>query len=212
MGTQERRERERLARRQQILEAAKAVFTEKGFQRATTEEIAKHAELAVGTLYLYFQSKEEMYVALFFESIELFRVEFERIRELPDPPDEKLRLLWDFLYRYYRDYPANYRILAFLHNKALRDAVSPELIREINRRTGRNFHLASQIVREGMEAGLYREGNPREVVDILWSLLIGLVQLMEIRRNLGLEVGELGDLQRKAFQLLEKGLRDGELN
>lgn len=207
MGTQERRERERQARREQILEAAKAVFWEKGFLNATTEEIAQRAELAVGTLYLYFQSKEELYVSLLFESIDLFRQELERIQALPTAPDEKLRLLWDFLYTYYREYPAHYRILSFLHNEGVRDNVSPEVIAEINRHTGRNFSLAAQIVREGMEAGIYRAGNPREVVDVLWSLLTGLVQLMEIRRNLGLEVGNLADLHRKAFRWIEDGLR-----
>jgi len=189
LGTQERRERERLARREQILEAAKEVFEEKGFLNATTEEIAQRAELAVGTLYRYFQSKEEMYISLLFESIEIFRNELERIQVLPGAPDAKLRAFWDFLYTYYQEYPAYYRILTFLHNEGLREAVSPEVIEEINRRTGRNFSLAAQIVQEGMEAGIYRAGDPREVVDVLWSLLTGLVQLMEIRRNLGLEVG-----------------------
>lgn len=207
MGTQERRERERLARREQILEAAKEVFWEKGFLNATTEEIAQRAELAVGTLYLYFQSKEEMYISLYFESVDIFRQELERIQALPVAPDEKLHMLWDFLYTYYQEYPTHYRILTFLHNEGLRGAVSPEVIEEINRRTGRNFSLAARIVREGMEAGIYKAGNPREVVDVLWSLLTGLVQLMEIRRNLGLEVGDLADLHRKAFQWIEDGLR-----
>jgi len=207
LGTRERREREREARREQILEAAKEVFWEKGFLNATTEEIAQRAELAVGTLYLYFQSKEELYVSLLFESVDIFRQELERIQAFPVAPDEKLRMLWDFLYTYYQEYPAYYRILSFLHNEGLREAVSPEVIEEINRRTGRNFSLAARIVQEGMEAGIYKAGNPREVVDVLWSLLTGLVQLMEIRRNLGLEVGDLADLHRKAFQWIEEGLR-----
>lgn len=207
MGTQARRERERRARREQILEAAKEVFWEKGFLNATTEEIAQRAELAVGTLYLYFQSKEELYVSLLFDSVEIFRQELERIHTLSVTPDEKLRIFWNFLYAYYREYPAYYRILTFLHSEGLQEAVSPEVIEEINRRTGHNFSLAAGIVREGMETGIYRAGNPREVVDVLWSLLTGLVQLMEIRRNLGLEVGDLTDLHRKAFQWIEDGLR-----
>jgi len=207
LGTQERRERERQARREQILEAAEAVFLEKGFLNATTDEIAQRAEVAVGTLYLYFRSKEEMYVSLLFESVEIFRQELERIQALAATPDKKLRALWDFLYTYYREYPAYYRILSFLHNERLREAVSAEVIEEIRRRTGRNFSMAAQIVREGMEVGVYKTGNPREVIDILWSLLTGLVQLMEIRRNLGLEIGDLADLHRKAFDWLEDGLR-----
>ncbi|MBI2525821.1 MAG: TetR/AcrR family transcriptional regulator [Candidatus Rokubacteria bacterium] len=207
MSTQRRRERERLARREQIVEAAKEVFGEKGFMAATAEEIARRAEVAVGTLYLYFKSKEEMYVSLLFEGLDLFRQELERIQGLSLAPDEKLRAFWDFLYTFYARYPAYYRIISFLHAGELREAVSRDLLEEVNRRTGRNFSLAARIVRQGMMAGLYRTGNPREVVDFLWALLNGLVQLMEIRRNLGLAVGDLAELHRNAFTLIEQGLR-----
>jgi AcrR family transcriptional regulator len=49
-----RRERERMARRQEILQAAKAVFAEKGYTNATLDEIAQRAEFGKGTLYNYF--------------------------------------------------------------------------------------------------------------------------------------------------------------
>ncbi len=62
MGIQERKERERERRRQQIIVAAKRVFSDKGFNRATMEDIAKEAELSPGTLYLYFKNKDEISV------------------------------------------------------------------------------------------------------------------------------------------------------
>ena len=64
MGIQERKERERERRRQQIMVAAKRVFTDKGFSKATMEDIAKEAELSPGTLYLYFKNKDELYASL----------------------------------------------------------------------------------------------------------------------------------------------------
>ena len=64
MGIQERKEREKERRRQQIMVAAKRVFTEKGFSSATMEDIAAKAELSAGTLYLYFKSKDELYASL----------------------------------------------------------------------------------------------------------------------------------------------------
>lgn len=60
MGTKERRMREKKRRRQQILEAAKTHFFEKGFMAATMDKIADSVELSKGTLYLYFKSKEEL--------------------------------------------------------------------------------------------------------------------------------------------------------
>ncbi len=48
MGIQERKEREKERRRQQIMVAAKRVFSDKGFNKATMEDIAQEAELSPG--------------------------------------------------------------------------------------------------------------------------------------------------------------------
>ncbi len=55
-----RREREKLAHRQDILDAATRVFAEKGFFGATLDEVAQEAEFSKGTLYLYFSSKDDL--------------------------------------------------------------------------------------------------------------------------------------------------------
>jgi len=52
------------ARPRELLDAALAVFVEKGFAAARPEEIALRADVSKGTLYLYFHSKEDMLAAL----------------------------------------------------------------------------------------------------------------------------------------------------
>jgi AcrR family transcriptional regulator len=65
-----RKERERLARRDEIERAARKVFAEKGFAASTLEEIAEAAELAKGTIYLYFENKESLFFSLIEEALE----------------------------------------------------------------------------------------------------------------------------------------------
>jgi AcrR family transcriptional regulator len=62
-----RRDRERSARRRAMLDAALAVFAEKGFAAATMEEIAERAEFGKGTLYNYFADKHALLLAAFDE-------------------------------------------------------------------------------------------------------------------------------------------------
>jgi TetR/AcrR family transcriptional regulator, repressor of fatR-cypB operon len=63
-----RRDRERLVRRQAMMQAAEAVFAEKGYAQATLDEIAHRAEFGKGTLYNYFEGgKEEILMAIFEE-------------------------------------------------------------------------------------------------------------------------------------------------
>jgi TetR/AcrR family transcriptional regulator len=72
MARQSRRERERQRHKQEILQAAEAVFAEKGFHRATVQEIARRADFAVGTIYNIFESKAAIYRELLESHIERF--------------------------------------------------------------------------------------------------------------------------------------------
>jgi len=59
-----RQERRAAARKHQILHAAAKIFAEKGFHRTTAREIAEEADLAVGTIYNYFESKEDIVIEI----------------------------------------------------------------------------------------------------------------------------------------------------
>jgi AcrR family transcriptional regulator len=59
-----RKERERAAHREAILETAEEVFGQKGFHSATVQEIAERSEFSVGYIYNHFENKEGLYVEL----------------------------------------------------------------------------------------------------------------------------------------------------
>jgi len=68
---QEKQGDERAAsRHQQILDAAVKAFAEKGFYKTRVSEIARHAGVADGTIYLYFKSKDDILISLFEERME----------------------------------------------------------------------------------------------------------------------------------------------
>ena len=68
--TLSRRDRERLARRSEMLDAALVVFAEKGYAGASVDEIAERAEFGKGTIYNYFpDGKDELYLTLFEERV-----------------------------------------------------------------------------------------------------------------------------------------------
>lgn len=59
-----RRGRDRLLRQADILRAAEHVFALKGYHEATMQDIAKEAQYATGTVYLYFKDKDALYLSL----------------------------------------------------------------------------------------------------------------------------------------------------
>jgi AcrR family transcriptional regulator len=64
MVVQARRKREREARRESILDAAESVALELGYSGLTMEAVATAAEIAKGTVYLYFSSKDALFAAI----------------------------------------------------------------------------------------------------------------------------------------------------
>jgi len=64
-----RRERERQMRRRAMLDAARAVFAEKGYAQATLDEIAERAEFGKGTLYNYFEGGKQGLLFAVFEDV-----------------------------------------------------------------------------------------------------------------------------------------------
>jgi AcrR family transcriptional regulator len=59
-----RRERERLRHRREILDSACEVFAEKGFRRATIQDISQRSEFSIASIYKHFESKEDIYHSL----------------------------------------------------------------------------------------------------------------------------------------------------
>lgn len=67
-----RREREKLRQRQEVLDVALRLFSNKGYHNVSMHEIAKEAEFAIGTLYKFFRNKEDLYQALILQLSDRF--------------------------------------------------------------------------------------------------------------------------------------------
>ncbi len=71
MGVKERRELEKQARRDQILDAARKLLFSQGIEKISISRISKEAELGVGTIYFYFKNKEDIFIALQQEGVDV---------------------------------------------------------------------------------------------------------------------------------------------
>jgi AcrR family transcriptional regulator len=93
VSVRERKERERLARREAILAAAAKVFAVHGLEGATVEMVARAAELAVGTIYLYFCSRDDLFLSLMAERIGRLRARYLEIRAGGLADDDEVRAI-----------------------------------------------------------------------------------------------------------------------
>jgi len=86
-----RRERERLRQRREMLAAALDLFSQKGYHNVSMHEIAEKAEFAIGTLYKFFQNKEDLYKTIVLERCDDFNEAVKQTMEQSDDEVEKLR-------------------------------------------------------------------------------------------------------------------------
>ena len=84
--------------RRRILDAAKDVFFRDGFMRANLDEIAEKAGVAKGTLYRYFESKADLYVAVLVENHEVFLEQMKRASREDETTLDRIRSIARFYF------------------------------------------------------------------------------------------------------------------
>lgn len=179
MGLKERREREKLARREQILSAAKELLHAKGINAASMNQIAKKAELGVATLYSYFKNKEDLFIALQQEGLDLLKEYVIKSIEGELDPGTKLRkialALLDFSQRQKKFF---YIINYFISNPEI--LFEPQLKDEVDFRAEGTLSVVEQVIKEGIEKKDFKNLNSRRCTIVFW----GLVHSMTLYKKL----------------------------
>nr|WP_017531420.1 TetR/AcrR family transcriptional regulator [Pelosinus fermentans] len=98
-------------KRQQILEAAYAVFSSKGYHRATVDEIIALADTGKGTVYNYFVNKEQLFYTLIKECSMPFQVIIEGIVNSSEPPLEKVETIIKAFLEFYAKHANLWRVM-----------------------------------------------------------------------------------------------------
>jgi len=207
MGIQERKEREKERRRQQIIVAAKRVFSEKGFNKATMEDIAEEAELSPGTLYLYFKNKEELYASLSLRILQYLRIRVETVhQEAGLGPLEKLDALIDAMYDVYDFDPLVIINMFHLQSSETLKNLSPELMNQIKELSRQSINDIARIFEEGIDAGLFIDEHPIALADIHWSLFSGVILWEASKKIINKDKDYLKDTLKSAFRIFSRGL------
>jgi len=89
-----RREREKLRKRNEMLEAGLGLFSEKGYHNVSMHEVARKGEFSIGTVYKFFKNKEDLYQSLLMTKAEEFH---RRLKEVLDKKAGPLTLLKNFV-------------------------------------------------------------------------------------------------------------------
>jgi len=205
MGIEARRKRERLERRNAILRAAIEAYEHEGYYATTMDKIAEIAEFSRATLYLYFKTKDEIFVHAIVSRSDYFADLLEDLyKRRKSVRDHLIDELWWIFKKYYDEEPASFSAILYFHQSEMVRNLSEPLRLLIYRSGARNVSLMHKIAAYGIKEGLFRKCNPKTLAEVIWTSFLGIVQLenskailsrkthMEITRDLAVEVLKKG--------------------
>ncbi len=144
-------------RRQAIIEAAIELFRQVGFQRASMDMISRRLGGSKGTLYGYFQSKEELFEAAMRVAVE---GPGDQIMGLLDPDVKDLRGMLERFGRAYLDFILGEEVLAITRTAVSEGANSPLGAHLFDQGPGRAIAMFSNFFASQMERGRLRPAPP----------------------------------------------------
>ena len=208
MGIQERKERERERRRQQIIVAAKRVFSQKGFSKTTMEDIAKEAELSPGTLYLYFKNKDELYASLSRRILQYLNIRLEHLHEERGlSPTERIDSLKKAMWDVYEFDPLILINMFHLQSSDTLKNLSPELLADIKDLSRRSLGAITAIFEEGINKGVFIDRHPTALGDTIWALFSGIVLWEESKKIINDNKDYLKKTLEVAFEIFTRGIQ-----
>ena len=208
MGIKERKAREREMRRQQIMVAAKRVFTQRGYEKSTMEDIAREAELSPGTIYLYFKSKDELYASLCLRVLRFINVKVDHVvSDETMAYEAKQQALLAAIQEVYDYDPLILNNMFHLQSSDTLKSLSSELINEINDLSRSALQAIAGMFKLGIENNLVVDRHPMALADILWALFSGIVLWEESKKMINIERYDLQHTLATAFELFGRGLR-----
>lgn len=188
MGISERKVKEKQIRRNDIIDAAEEVFFSKGYNVATMDDVAKKAEFSKRTVYVYFNSKEQLYFEIMvrgykilIEMIEVALAERKNMNAI-----DRIELMGKTLYQFNIEHP-NYFDAIMSYENGEKDFINgiPDDSREECYALGEKlFGYLTSALADGIEEGsIQSELDIINTAIVLWSCIIGLFSTLIKKRN-----------------------------
>lgn len=161
-------------RKEQILEAAKVSFTERGFSKTRMSDIAEKSGLSKGALYLYFESKDAIILSLLEK---VFESELQDLKSLLEDERSAEERLLIYVERGAEDIQNMLKwmplIYEFLVLAFRRDSIK-KFIRSFYKR---NMDLLENLIQQGIDAGEFQASSAQDAAISVGSIIEGTIML-----------------------------------
>ncbi len=152
----------------EILDAARKVFTEKGFRDSTVDEIAETAGVSKGTVYLYFPSKQEIYVATIERGVIEYRKKLEEALTPDLSPRQVIQVMALSMIRHMEENRAFLLSCIAELGRFPSEKSLPEPIQKSNKR---QREIIAQALEQGMATDTIRSISPERATEMIFYFM-----------------------------------------
>ena len=174
----ERRQEERDRRRAEIVDAADALYAEAGWDVMTMDQVARRARLSRALVYVYFNDKADLHLALVERALEILRQRFEDARSGKASGLDEIEAIGSAYVAYSRELPHYFDACARFQARTSSDGVEPN--EAACMAAGHRVHetIVASLNR-GVADGSIRAdiGDPYVTSLALWAFSHGVVQI-----------------------------------
>jgi TetR/AcrR family transcriptional regulator len=178
MGIVERRERERKSRQELAINAAMELYNEEGYHAITMEKIAERSELSRAALYLYFKTKDEIFVSAIVACTNFFGDILQEIYDRRRTIRERLlEEMWEAFRMFYEKDPVTFNASLYFHQSEITRNLSKELRKRLYESGSRVVQLQHKIIKYGVDEGIFIKCNTMTLTEVIWACFFGITQL-----------------------------------
>jgi AcrR family transcriptional regulator len=175
MGSKQRREREKKELRQEILDAARELFVQEGYENVSMRRIAEKIEYSPTTIYLYFDDKVSLLYAICEETFARLAKRMETIAKDAGDPVRALKKGCRAYVDFGLKYPNHYKVTFINHPEHPRDDKRHLKEQSMGMRAYGNLRAAVEAC---IKAKKFRETNVDAVTQMVWAGGHGVTSLL----------------------------------
>lgn len=183
---EERIAKEKMYKKQLIIDAAEILFYKKGINETSMDELASKSGFTKKTIYRYFDSKDEIYYEVMIRAYKklngLLKNSIEDNKE--SNPIDKLKVIEKVLYTFNEKYNNELKIIFDFNNTNLEEIQKSEAAKRCYKEGEYITKLILEILKEGIASGDIREDvDINKIFIAMWSSVMGMINLINYKEE-----------------------------
>ncbi len=219
MGINERKMKEVGIRRNDILLAAEEVFFQKGYEQSTMDDVARQAEFSKRTLYVYFNSKEQLYFEIMIKGYRLLIALLEERLQGNgvQTPIEELEMIAMTYYQFSCEYPHHFHAIMDYENSIydFQKGIPDPTRDECYALGERALQFVKSALEKGEAQGVIRADlSVDQATMTLWACMLGIFSTARKKKNYLKNYHQIDaeEFIRESFRLLIRSMASDDSN